>query len=85
MITEKFCPSLNTAIKSHVGSRRGVPFKRHFYVPEVHPITKEEFHEGEDDARCEKLLLLRINLVLNLINVEDSHCYSLWGPTRAKT
>ena len=28
----------------------GVPFKTHLYVPEVHPVTKEEYHEREDDA-----------------------------------
>ncbi|XP_064390678.1 uncharacterized protein LOC135338466 [Halichondria panicea] len=33
---------------------QGVPFKTHFYVPEVHPTTKSEFHEREDDAHILK-------------------------------
>ena len=35
--------------------RKGVPFKVHFYVPEVHPITGAEFHEREDDAHVLKV------------------------------
>ena len=33
----------------------GVPFKTYFYVPEVHPITKSEYHEREDDAHVLKV------------------------------
>ncbi len=36
---------------------QGVPFKTHFYVPEVHPTTKSEFHEREDDAHILKVLI----------------------------
>lgn len=32
-----------------------VPFKVHFYVPEVHPISGAEFHEREDDAHVLKV------------------------------
>ena len=35
--------------------RKGVPFKIHMYVPEIHPITKEEYHEREDDAHVLKV------------------------------
>ena len=34
---------------------KGVPFKKHFYVPEVHPLTSAEFHEREDDAHVLKV------------------------------
>ena len=33
----------------------GVQFKKHFYVPEVHPLTRVEFHEREDDAQVLKV------------------------------
>ena len=35
--------------------KKGVPFKTHFYVPEVHPITGAEFHKREDDAHVLKV------------------------------
>ena len=35
--------------------QRGVPFKRHVYVPEIHPKTHDEFHEREDDAHVLKV------------------------------
>ena len=34
---------------------RGVPFKQHLYVPEVHPRTGSEFHEREDEAHVFKV------------------------------
>ena len=30
---------------------KGVPFRSHAYVPEVHPLTKTDFHEREDEGR----------------------------------
>ena len=33
----------------------GVPFKTHMYVPEVNPITGEEFHEREDEGHVFKV------------------------------
>ena len=30
---------------------KGVPFRTYMYVPEIHPITGEEFHE-RDDLPC---------------------------------
>ncbi|XP_065899778.1 uncharacterized protein [Dysidea avara] len=35
-------------------SSKGIPFKEHLYVPEVHPITKVEFCEREDEAHVFK-------------------------------
>ena len=26
-------------------NQQGVPFRKHLYVPEIHPITKTQFHE----------------------------------------
>lgn len=34
---------------------KGVPFSVHMYVPEIHPITGEEFHEREDMAHVLKV------------------------------
>ena len=36
-------------------SSKGIPFKEHLYVPEVHPITKVEFCEREDEAHVFKV------------------------------
>lgn len=35
--------------------RKGVPFKDHLYVPEVHPDTGMEFCEREDDGHVFKV------------------------------
>ena len=35
--------------------KRGVPFRTHLYVPEVHPISGQEYHEREDDAHVLKV------------------------------
>ena len=40
--------------------KKGVPFKSHIYVPEVHPITKCPFHEREDETHILKVYLLLI-------------------------
>ena len=34
---------------------KGVPFSLYLYVPEIHPITEEEFHEREDFAHVLKV------------------------------
>lgn len=34
----------------------GVPFCTYMYVPEVHPITHDEYHEREDDAHVLKVI-----------------------------
>ena len=33
----------------------GVPFCTYMYIPEVHPITKSEFHEREDFGHVYKV------------------------------
>ncbi len=35
--------------------KKGVPFRRHMYVPEIHPISGLEYHEREDDAHVLKV------------------------------
>lgn len=35
---------------------RGVNFRSHLYVPEVHPITEMEFHEREDEGHVFKVV-----------------------------
>ena len=32
-------------------SDKGVPFRTHIYVPEVHHLTGKRFHEREDEAQ----------------------------------
>ncbi len=34
---------------------KGVPFRTHLYVPEVHPVTKARFHEREDEGHVFKV------------------------------
>lgn len=46
---------LKYAYKICIWEDDGVAFKTHFYVPEVHPATKAEFHECEDDAHILKV------------------------------
>lgn len=34
---------------------KGVPFRRHIYVPECHPVTGKVFHKREDEAHVFKV------------------------------
>ena len=36
---------------------KGIPFKDHLYVPEVHPLTGAEFCEREDESHVFKVFL----------------------------
>jgi len=45
---------------------KGVPFKDHLYVPEVHPITGFEFCEREDEAHILKVSRKAIMLVCSI-------------------
>ena len=47
---------------------KGIPFKEHLYVPEVHPITGVEFCEREDDGHVFKVfsLLILSNVIKDL-------------------
>lgn len=38
--------------------QKGVPFKKHFYVPEAHPLTQLELHERENDTRSQGTCIL---------------------------
>ena len=35
--------------------KKGVPFRSHVYVPEIHPLTGVPFHEREDEAHVFKV------------------------------
>lgn len=35
--------------------KRGIPFRSHVYVPEVHPLTGVPFHEREDETHLFKV------------------------------
>ena len=37
---------------------KGIPFRTHLYVPEVHPDTKEVFMEREDEGHVLKVCQL---------------------------
>ncbi len=43
---------------------RGVPFRTYMYVPEIHPITSEEFHEREDFAHVLKVKTLQVSCII---------------------
>ena len=34
---------------------KGVDFRSHVYVPDIHPITKMEFHDREDEGHVYKV------------------------------
>ena len=51
MVQLEFCYQINT------WQLKGVPFKDHLYVPEVHPVTGAGFCEREDDGHVFKVLL----------------------------
>ena len=34
---------------------KGVPFRTHAYVPEIHPLTNTVFHEREDEGHVFKV------------------------------
>ena len=38
--------------------KRGVPFRTHLYVPEVHSISGQEYHEWENDAHVLNIVCL---------------------------
>lgn len=38
--------------------KKGVPFRTHLYVPEMHPISNEVFCEREDEAHVLKVILM---------------------------
>ena len=46
---------LEYAHQIHRFSSNGIPFNKHLYVPEIHPITKVEFCEREDEAHVFKV------------------------------
>ena len=51
----------------------GVPFRTYLYVPEIHPVTKSEFHEHEDFAH-----VLKVNSSLFAeVNVQFKKVYNL--------
>ena len=43
---------------------KGVPFRSHAYVPEVHPLTKTDFHEREDEGHLFKVKQLPILIIM---------------------
>ena len=43
---------------------KGIPFRTYMYIPEVHPITGNNYHEREDFAH-----------VLNVVFNKYMHCF----------
>lgn len=49
-------------------NNNGVPFCTFMYVPEVHPITKREYHEREDDAHVLKVFEHKVHVHMYTCN-----------------
>ena len=47
---------------------KGVLFRTHMYVPEIHPVTEANFHEREDDAHVLKVMWFFGKYIKFLIN-----------------
>ena len=67
---DQFWHNLSFAIR-YWSMKTGVPFRTHLYVPEVHPVSGQEYHEKVDDAHVLKVLCARI--ILYVIS-----CYALF-------
>jgi hypothetical protein len=59
--TETFCMKMRSLLAQYEYRRRiiewdgmGVPFRSHFYVPEINKITNEPFHDREDEGHMLK-------------------------------
>ena len=48
-------------------NQQGVPFRKHLYVPEIHPITQAQFHEREDEGHVFKVYYACVLCVTNLV------------------
>ena len=46
-------------------TERGIPFKTHLYVPEIHPATQTQFHEREDEGHVFKVRLKCLEVLLD--------------------
>ena len=46
-------------------TERGVPFKTHLYVPEIHPAMQTQFHEREDEGHVFKVRLKFLEVLLD--------------------
>ena len=46
--------------------RKGVPFRTHIYVPEVHPLTNLPFCEMEDEPHVLKVIMAYITMYIHL-------------------
>ena len=51
----RFWPSSTIATRCAVGIKQGCLSRHTCMFPEVHPVTKEEYHEREDDAHVLKV------------------------------
>ena len=57
--------------------KKGVPFKKRFYVPEVHPLTGAEFHEREDDAHVLKVCCQGVPIWICILCTLINYFYTL--------
>lgn len=63
-----------------------MPFRTYMYVPEIHPFTKKEFHEREDEGHVFKVYyyfthacvynIMYANM-MHMIQVKHVHSYTL--------
>ena len=51
---------------------KGIPFRQHMYVPEIHPHTQQTFQEREDEPHilkvCYHELVHTINIIMLFVN-----------------
>ena len=52
---------------------KGVPFRSHLHVPEVHPLTGLMFCEREDEGHVSKVLTVQYHLII--LCVENNYYF----------
>ena len=55
-----------------------VPFHQHIYVPEIHPITGQKFHEREDEGHVFKVCFPSLFFLYMYISLAPHVC-KRWG------
>ena len=53
---------------------KGVPFRSHLHVPEVHPLTGMMFCEREDEGHVLKVLTVQYHLIM--LCVESNYFFA---------
>lgn len=59
-------------------AEKGVPFKTHLYVPEIHPVTQTQFHEREDEGHVFKVYTIEICITAVWLSLYASLPLAYW-------